>query len=224
MMRAGGRLGAIALFLMLPLPCAAQVDAPVAKPEVKAGDRWTYRRMDYAKNKPGETYELVVTFAGPNVIQGMITGWGARELDVTYTAEWNDVVSHHGVVNMREKGELQFPLSVGASYRIAWELENPHFNRGSGRHERTVKVVGWEDISVHAGRFRALKVVSEGTHRAFLTYSMMPPGRVKDTFWYVPQAKRWVKHLQESATPMMGSRGALEYGTTGEELIEFKVQ
>jgi hypothetical protein len=218
------RLVFVALSLALPVPCVAQADAPVAKPEVKIGDRWTYRRMDYAKNTPGESYELVVTFAGPRAIQAVVTGPGARESDVTYTPEWNDVVSHSGVVNVREKGELQFPLHVGATYRLVWELENPQFNAGSGRHERTVKVVGWEEISVPAGRFRALKIVSEGTHRAFLTYSMTPPGSVKDTFWYVPAVKRWVKHLQESATPNLGSRGAFEYRTTGEELVGFKVQ
>jgi len=217
-------LAVIALCLALPLPCAAQAGAPVAKPDVKAGDRWVYRRTDYARNKPAETYELRVTFSGRNAIHGLMSGPGGAPSDVTYTSEWNDVVSHQGVVNLREKGELQFPLVPGASYRIAWDLENPRFNREGGRHERTVKVIGWEEVAVPAGKFRALKIVSEGTFRPFVVYNMMSHGTARDTFWYVPEVKRWVRHLHEGSMPIPGSRGVTERVANGEELIEFKVQ
>ena len=222
-MRAQTRAALAALFCFLGA-AFAQEHKPVVAPEVKAGDRWVYRRVDYASGKPRDTYRLEVTFAGNDAIQAVMSGWGAPESDVTYTAEWNDVVSHRGVVNLREKGELQFPLYVGATYKLAWELENPRFNRRSGRHERTVNVVGWESVTVPAGTFRALKVVAEGTHRTFLGYSIASPGAVKDTYWYVPQVKRWVKYVHESSTPVPGGRGVHEREHSGEELVEFEVQ
>jgi hypothetical protein len=215
---------ALSVFLAALVAPARAQDAPVVVPQVKAGDRWVYRRLDHTKRRPPETYRLVVTFAGNDAIQAVMSGWGAPESDLTYTAEWNDVVSHRGVVNLREKGELQFPLYVGATYQLAWELENPRFNRQSGRHERTVKVVGWESVTVPAGTFRALKVVSQGTHRTFLGYSIASPGEVKDTYWYVPQVKRWVKYEHESSTPVPGGRGVHERDHNGEELVEFEVQ
>jgi hypothetical protein len=219
------RAASAALFCLLAaLAAHAETPKVVVVPEVKAGDRWVYRRMDYSGRRTPEHYRLVVTFAGRDAIQAVMSGWGAPESDVTYTSEWNDVVSHRGVVNLREKGELQFPLHVGATYRIAWELENPRVNRLSGRHERTVRVAGWESVTVPAGTFEALKVVSEGTHRPFLTYSITAPGTVLDTYWYVPAVKRWVKFTHESSTPVPGGRGVHEREHSGEELVEFEVQ
>ena len=37
--------------------------------------------------------------------------------------------------------------------------------RFSVRHERTIKVIGWEEVVVPAGRFRALRIEAEGWGR-----------------------------------------------------------
>jgi hypothetical protein len=214
---------AIALFLLSPPLCWAQADAPVAQPEVKAGDRWAYRRMDANGYKPGETYEVRVTFAERNAIHVVITEIDGRESDATFTSEWNDVASPSGRINQRGRGELQFPLRTGATYRLAWEVENPRINMLSGYHQRTVKVVGWEEVVVPAGKFRALKVMSEGTHRPFgSNYT----GPMSDVFWYVPEVKRWVKHVHESSRPRgnVTRRPNAYLEKSGEELIDFKVQ
>jgi hypothetical protein len=53
---------------------------------------------------------------------------------------------------------------------------------------RTAKVEAWEDVTVPAGKFNALKVVHNGRWSR-LNYS----GTVTETFWYSPDAKWWVK-------------------------------
>jgi hypothetical protein len=213
----------VVLLLFHPAVGAVQTDAPVAEPEVRKGDRWTYRRMDSGSDKPGETYQMRVTFAERNAIHVVITEIDGSESDATFTSEWNDVASPSGRINQRGRGELQFPLRTDATYRLEWQVENPRINMLSGYHQRTVKVMGWEEVVVPAGKFRALKVVSEGTHRPFgSNYT----GPVSDVFWYVPQVKRWVKHVHEGSRPRgnVPRRPNSYLEKSGEELIDFKVQ
>jgi hypothetical protein len=199
---------------------AGQTDAPVPRPEVKAGDRWTYLRMDYGRQVTRGKFELRVAFTGRDGIHAVVTEEDGRESDAAYSPEWDDLVSAAGMINVRERGELQFPLRVGATYKLAWTLENPKDVYLAGRHERTVRVVGWEAIEVPAGRFRALKVESAGSYQ--LSHGTFT-GTVHEVFWYVPSVKRWIKRVQE--VHGFGGRMWGRYDErNGEELIEFKVQ
>jgi hypothetical protein len=54
----------------------------------------------------------------------------------------------------------------------------------------TAKVIGWEDVQVPAGKFRALKVEHDSTLRG----SRGPfTANRKILLWYVPETKRWVR-------------------------------
>ena len=66
-------------------------------------------------------------------------------------------------------------------------------------------MVGWEDIEVPAGKFRALKVQAEGTFRRSIGPS---PDEARNTYWYVPQVKRWVKTSTRIPQPR-SRRGAV---------------
>jgi hypothetical protein len=117
-----------------------------------------------------------------------------RETDATWTSEWNAVVApDEGVVEV-EKGVFQFPLSPGLQYSAAWEMRRPRAGAFHVRHERKVNVVGWEDIEVPAGKFRALKVQADGHFRRF---DRLASDEARNTYWYVPQVKRWVKHVYQ---------------------------
>jgi hypothetical protein len=74
---------------------------------------------------------------------------------------------------------VKFPL------RGAWEV----------RHKRHVKVVGWEEVTVPAGTFRALRIEAEGP---FERVDMPIVGTAKEVMWYVPQVKRYVKWTFEN--------------------------
>jgi len=207
---------ALALLLALPALCVAQPEAPVAKPEVKVGDRWTYRNINTASGKTGGRYDIRVVFAERGVIQVVRTQRGKDdEIDMTYTAEWNAVTTLERVFNPHT-GWLQFPLQVGATHKASFEVILPKKGRTT-RNERQVKVVGWEEVVVPAGKFRALKVISEGHFQR--TDGSFISGSARNEIWYVPGVKRWVKMVFEN-TPV--GRGVGEHG--GEELMEFKVQ
>jgi len=201
---------AAAAFLLSGL-CAAQAPAPVAKPEVKVDDRWVYRLTDKRRKPPSMIYEMRVSFVDARAIHAVVERQGGkREGDATWTPEWNAVVApDEGVVEV-EKGMFQFPLSPGQQYPAAWEMRRPRAGAFHVRHERRVTIVGWEDVEVPAGRFRALKIQADGHFRRF---DKVASDEARNTFWYAPQVKRWVKSVYQDA--------ALE---VVEELYFYRVQ
>jgi hypothetical protein len=207
---------ALAALLALPALCAAQADAPVPRPEVKVGDRWSYQRVDYDTGRVFGKYVLEVAFAGRGVIHVVKTR--ARKLeegDNTFTADWN-AVSTDGRVFNPHSGLLRFPLRIGDSYSTTFDAAILK-KQGSARNERQVKVIGWEEVTVPAGKFRALKIVAEGHFQRLDTRSS---GNARNVIWYVPEVRRWVKMVGESRP--LGRGGAGEH--TGEELLDYKLK
>ena len=213
------RAAAAALFISfltgVPVPGAAQGDAPVAKPEVKVGDRWTYRRMNYRSGRPAGTYEIRVVFAERGVIQVVGIGKGSeREVDTTYTAEWN-AVSTRNRIFVPHTGWFRFPLRVGSTYEADFESRMPKKGAAHSEQRRSVRVLGWEDVVVPAGRYRALKIESAGRYQRL---DRPLSGKARNLVWYVPEVKRWVKLVLEITT----DRGLVEH--SGEELVGFALQ
>ena len=184
-------LAVLALFLTLPALCAAQADAPVAKPDVRVGDRWVYRHTDRRMKPPTAIFEIRVSFVDARAIHAVVEPQGGkRESDATWTRDWNNVVAVDEGVFEIEKAMLQFPFTPGQQYQAAWDIRRPRAGAFHVRHERTVKVVGWEEVEVPAGKFRALKILAEGTYRRI---DKPFSDKARNTYWYVPQVKRWVK-------------------------------
>jgi hypothetical protein len=188
-----------------------QAQPAVARPEVKVGDRWVYQRTDHRAKPPVYRYELQVSFVDARAIHTVLVRQGKRrESDATWTPEWNGVVAvDEGVVEL-ERGLLGFPLAVGAQYRAAWQMRRARAGAFLARHERQVRVAGWEDVEVPAGRFRALRIEANGTWQRL---DRKTSDWARNTVWYAPQAKRWVKTLYEDA-----------HGKIGEELVFYVIQ
>ena len=190
-------------FVLIPSTGLAQTAKPAkpaasaARPNVKVDDRWVYRRTDKRMKPPILVYELRVSFVDARAIHTVVERQGGRrESDATWTPEWNGVVQvDEGVIEL-EQGMLQFPLSPGKQYPAAWEIRRPRAGAFHVRHERKVTVVGWEDIEVPAGKFRALKVQADGHFRRI---DKLGSDEARNTYWYVPQVKRWVKHVYQDA-------------------------
>jgi len=195
--------------------CHAQSDA-VPRPNVKPGDSWTYRRMDYWTNKPNGRLRETVTFANDRVIQVVgYRGSQEKEVDATYTAEWNFVSTATGRVFDPDQGLFKFPLHPGDAHDAHYDMKDPTEGPYEVRFDRHVKVIGWEDVTVPAGKFRALRVESEGP---FSRVDIAVAGTAKETAWYAPEVKRYVKWTYENWT----FKGKNQW--RGQELIEYKVQ
>ena len=114
---------------------------------------------------------------------------------------------------------LKFPLQIGATYKLIYEMEFGAARNWRVRQEHTAKVLGWEEIVVPAGKFRALKIETEGEFQRLDTSAS---GTSKFSIWYVPELKRWAKIMYEDVINVGFPRGA--NNKFGEELVEFKLQ
>jgi hypothetical protein len=177
---------------------AAHAQGDVQRPQVKAGDAWVYRRTDrIAKHEA--ILKLQVTFANEKAIHVVqINQAGDKEIDSTSTAEWNMVSSARDGVFTPNSGLLHFPLRPGERWNSSYTVKFPRQDYDA-RHERRVSVIGWEEVQVPAGTFRALKVVSEGS----VQRSDRPrAGKVTEVVWYVPEVRRFVKWTYETRNRM----------------------
>lgn len=178
------------LLCIVALSAAAADDPPfLLWPQVKVGDRWTYRLSD---GKSMRIYDMTVTFVGEDAIQALSTVHGTgREVDTTWTREWNAVSDRLTGSFYPDSGLLRFPLKPGAHYQAQYEVARPHSREAfRARNMLDVSVIGWEEVTVPAGKFRALKVDASGTYERI---DVRRRGPLHVTLWYAPQVRRWVR-------------------------------
>ena len=210
----------VACVLLIALAFAshsASAQESVPKPGVKAGDTWTYQRFDKKTDKVPLYYTLTATFSDRGAIHGVYTySGGRRETDADWTDEWNQVSRSDGGVFNGDSGLFRFPFQVGKEYKVSYDLMLPR--RGAFRvfHQRLVKVVGWEEIAVPAGKFKALRIDANGTYQR---QDRSLTGDVTVSYWYVPHVKRWVKVTFQDRNSL---DGLTEDGA--EELLTFRAQ
>jgi hypothetical protein len=196
----------------------ADESAPVQKPDVKVGDHWRYKVSIHQTNVPTVVvFDSRVSFVGPNAIVAVETGSDGKESDSQFDADWGiSSLGYVGQVFDPPARFFKFPLQVGAEYPYAYGLAAERGTQAQTKEEGTVKVTGWEDVTVPAGKFRALKLEAKGSFRR-LDNNFSGARRI--VLWYVPEIKRTAKSTLE------GGRFAANLDmirTT--ELVEFKVQ
>lgn len=215
----------LAAVLALLAGAASAADPAVAdKPRIVVGDTWTYRTeiRGGAAGVGSKTFveTLEVTAVAPNRVNAVLlrksedaTDGEPVEADMIFDTDWNMLVTGNRGVRpnalIRPSTELlKFPMKPGDSYRSDYDMETlPDSN--IVRHRRATKVVGWEDIVVPAGKFRALRIESEGT----VQVAKKPkPGRSIVTAWYAPELRRWVRLEQEFGR-----------GTLSSELLSYRI-
>lgn len=210
------RAVATAVSLVFAIAAAgADETAPVQKPGVKVGDSWRYRATDYPTNVPRvRTTEVRVTFTGPNEILTADRG----DRDSVWSSEWA-VLSRGGpgVSYDKPRRLLNFPLTVGTSHQITFEVVSKRGTDARARFEETIKVLGWEDVVVPAGKFRALKLEGEGSYQRL---DRRGGGWTRREIWYVPEVKRWVKSTYGQGHGAPTS----DYQRNSDELVAYKVQ
>jgi hypothetical protein len=129
-----------------------------------------------------------------------------------------DVNGKETVVNR----PLAFPLSERKTWEVAYSEDNPNKKHKSEKFDSHYTVLGYEEIDVPAGKFRALKIEAEGQWLAEIapgqsvvqaaqtgqggasaatqvenTAEHQASGRLYKAFWYAPEIKRWVKSVEE---------------------------
>jgi hypothetical protein len=150
-----------------------------------------------------------------------VVGSTAPPVEQLLGPDWSRVRSVNGHTTVVNR-PLAFPLSVGKTWTIDYVEDHPNRQHTSEHYHTPYKVVGWEDVSVPAGTFHAIKIEADGEWSAAIapgvtaasgarvdaqgtttvvqTNRITPStvsGRTYHAFWYVPSIRRWVKSVEE---------------------------
>jgi len=174
-----------AAFLALSCFTAAawpQDPAQVDKPAVKPGNSWSQAVLDGYTKVVQRTDELVVASVTDSEIK-FTDKAGAPVLAVD--AELATTFGNNRAYS-RPIRVFSFPMTVGKTWSHVNESIDPRC--GPSVSELTAKVVGWEDVTVPAGKFRAMRVDSDGKWT-----SRCGTGKLVFKYWYAPQVKWTVR-------------------------------
>jgi hypothetical protein len=202
----------------------AQADS-LERPQLKEGDTWVYRETREVGpagwNQSRD--ELTVTRVTSSTIYLAVKPSGSSQAprEIFFGSDWSrsrDVNGKDTVVNR----PLSFPLSQGRSWDVSYTEQNPNKAHKLEKFDNRFTVVGYEMVEVPAGKFRALKIESEGHWEAQLAPGQSvvqsaqtgqggatlttqvqnasergTSGKTYKAYWYVPEVKRWVKSVEE---------------------------
>lgn len=210
----------------LLLVSAAAVAQTVNAPKIKGGDSWVYR-VTTEKGSQGWAQtdsDVSVAHVDATTIYLLLKQSGSQQAPIEKLAgiDWSrsrDVNGKQQVVNR----PFDFPLELGKKWQVKFTEANPNRQYQSETFQTDYSVIGWEDVEVPAGKFRALKVEAEGTWTAEVASSnqvaahavnvpgssavlmqsnRVTPhavsGRTYKAFWYVPGVKNFVKSVEEN--------------------------
>ena len=199
-------IGSLNRFLALVVALASsQVLAQATqaeRPELKPGTEWVYKIDNSKRNRPGPPAELkrVIKEVGDKdytieITQGGNTRVGAMSLDLN---PFSEGLTSSGRTST-SLPYFSFPLAPGKTYNGVVDYPSP-FGNLMININMTTKVLDWEEVTVPAGKFRALKI--EGNGR-----SVGGPinGTRKVTLWYVPEVANYVRmEFEMSYSPAAG--------------------
>lgn len=195
------------------------VGGNAGRPDIRAGDRWSYRVTDKFTNLV-QSVSVEVTSVTENRIHARILQPSHETAGLTgvWDRDWNPLVQ--GAIEYKPfYPTLQFPLEPGKRWRGVGQWYN---GSGTLRHDVTSQVTGWERVTVPAGTFDAVRIVVRGglSETGSINYYAQS-GSISSVIWYAPSigqiVKKEIDHRDQSAR---------ELGTLSErwELTEYHLQ
>jgi hypothetical protein len=189
--------------------CAPDQGAIEAPPQVRVGDVWVYRENDDYTGIDRGVFRLEVTGVTASEIQTRMTLPGGSIVAETYDAQWGwlsvsnrnwDWLSRlaYGSATVQFQppfDSMPFPLQVGKSWSNQLVAINP-----ATRAQIPIQVSStarcWENITVPAGRFTALRIERTGYVQDVAWNKSQTTLRMVD--WYLPAVNRVVMTWHDS--------------------------
>lgn len=188
-----------ALLLALAATAAQAADpATIERPDVKAGQTWRSVVKDgMTKAEISDTTYTVASVSDGEVVIKDATGEPVIVLDAAHYG----LKRYHDRVFQPMLQRLQFPLAVGNRWESAYRFENPAC--GTMDAKLSFKVAGWDDVTTPAGKFRAMRIESDGRWRCG-----QGAGQFVNKHWVAPDIAVPLK--QESIVNSMGRMHSYE--------------
>ncbi len=204
-----GLLRAAGLGLAGLAGCArpARIAAPAAPPlpaSVRLGDRWRYAKINLYNGETVDLQEMHVVALEPLLRIAVSRRDGTALPEETYAAPWR--VIQENVWEQTQVFDAPSPLlpdrlEPGSVEDWRGTYRMP---QDSWRYAFSVRVKAhdWEDITVPAGRFEALRV---SRRIAFAHPDLYRVGcQRQETLWYAPRVHRWVRREIDGACVLPG--------------------
>lgn len=219
--------------------------APISAPKIAVDDTWTYRETnERATGFQESRVEMTVLRVGPSTITLSVRPAGStvQPTEMLLGRDWSRHRSLGGkdtIVNQ----PVNFPLSPGKHWEINYAEDHPNPQLASEAIHSPYVVTEWEDVTVAAGTFHAIKVECEGEWKTVVAPGVSSAsgvhvdargttmatqstrnettvrgGRTYKVVWYAPEVKRWVKSQEDYFDPN-GKR----YIRNTSELLSYKV-
>ena len=184
---------------VLILVCAQIVFAQdkIEAPAWNVGDKWIFTQGMKMEVLEADESGYVVEFPNRTLLFGRSTP------NKVFTVQGKKKEPYRG----SQKRLLDFPLTIGKTWKdtysqaLKWE-DNPGRYTGSSLGDETqifetYKVLGWEEVEVRAGKFKAVKIEYKKS------WSSPGTGMVegKASYWYSPEVKCVIKY-QYDKSPM----------------------
>ena len=204
---------------------AVAAEPAVVAPTLRSGDTWTYDNTKEFKGKfqqSRDTITLERASATSLTIEVKAVGSEQPPREQLVGPDWSRVRNVNGHQTTVNK-PVTFPLAPGKSWTIDYTEANPNRVHTREQFHYVYEVKDWEDVTVPAGKFKALKIEAEGdwstdvpartnaaagshvdansTLAVAGTLKSGPQtftGHVYKAIWYVPEVGRWVKSVDEA--------------------------
>ncbi|KPK91141.1 MAG: hypothetical protein AMJ94_07770 [Deltaproteobacteria bacterium SM23_61] len=176
--------------LIVFLPAMVFAQEKVEAPVWNVGDKWVFDRE------------------GPMEVIGCDAKWysvrfseGIFPKDASGVAIFERSTLHIKYLVEKDKREdyrafrkkiLNFPLTPGKKWKGEFQRNEvaPLGGVGIAQYQETFRSLGWEEVKVRAGKFKAFKV----EYKFVRTFGMMASsGENKAWYWYSPEVKNLVK-------------------------------
>jgi hypothetical protein len=182
-------LGWLVVFLPAMVFAQEKIDVPIWN----VGDKWVFDREGPVEVTGRDARYYSVQFSGGIFPKGAsgIALFERSTLNVKYMLESDQRKEYRGF----RKKILNFPLTLGKQWKDLYQRDEYGSGWGNmvaAEYQETFRVLGWEEVEVRAGKFKAIKL--EYKIETFVReLGWTPRGEFKAFYWYSPEVKNFVK-------------------------------
>jgi hypothetical protein len=192
-------LGLLVVFLPAMVAAQEKIEAPVWN----VGDKWMFDREGPMEVIGCDAKGYSVKFS-EGIFSKDVSGTAIFErstLNVKYLLEKDKRKDYGGF----RKKILNFPLTPGKEWKGLFERNEVGWG-GTGRaeYQETFRILGWEEVGVRGGKFKAIKL----EYKFVRSHGIAGSGEEnKAWYWYSPEVKNFVKcHYGKGYSEYPGER------------------
>jgi hypothetical protein len=191
-------------FLAATVFAQEKVEAPVWN----VGDKWSFDREGPIEVIKNDDHCYLVRFSG-GIFPQTASGVAILERSTLNIIQVINGNARKKYSDTRKK-ILNFPLTVGKEWKDLYQQNEPGIDgMALVEYNETFRVLGWEEVEVRAGKFKALKMEYKIEPFEWSSLGCCPRPESKAFFWYSPEAKNLVKcHYEKGYYEGFGEAGA----------------